>query len=277
MFETERVVITGGSSGLGKLLAERLLAEGARVALVARDPDKLARTRDELVAVDAARADRIVLHACDVTNADAVTLAFAQIAAEIGPPSWLINSAGVLKEGRFEDLPIEAFRNLVEINLFGTVHCIKSVLPYMQRAGQGRIVNVGSMASLLGVYGYSAYCTSKHALAGLSSSLRAELKPLNIHVHLVCPPEFDSPMVDELNTYRSAENRAVVQTIPTMRAQDVADAVFTGVRKGQYEIIPGAPARIVRLSDRLFPGLSRWASDRSLARMLGRRPSATSG
>jgi 3-dehydrosphinganine reductase len=266
MFERDTVIITGGSSGLGKLLAERLLAQGARVALLARDAAKLDAARDRLLVADADRLARIAVTSCDVTDPTAVQSAFAGIAERLGPPTFLINSAGVLQEGRFQDLPLDVFRKQIDINLFGTVHCIKAVLPYLERAGSGRIVNVGSMASVLGAYGYSAYCASKHALAGLSSTLRMELLPHDIHVHLVCPPEFESPMVDELNRYRSAENRLVVQSIPPMRAEEVADAILVGVRKGRYEIIPGAPARIVRLSDRLFPGLSRSVTDSRIRR-----------
>jgi 3-dehydrosphinganine reductase len=120
---------------------------------------------------------------------------------------------------------------------------------------------------VLGVYGYSAYCASKHAIHGLTGALRMELAPQNIRVHLVCPPEFESPMVDALNQNRSEENRAIATTIPPMRAEAVADAILRGLRREQYEIVVGTPARLVRLGDRLLPALSRHVADRKLAKL----------
>lgn len=265
MFEQARAIITGGSSGLGKLLAERLLAAGAEVVLVARDAAKLEATRDELLATQPGSAARLHVRSCDVSHFEEVQRAFDALAAELGAPTLLINSAGVLSEGPFERTSLDTFHELMNVNFFGIVHTCRAALPHMRRAGGGRIVNVSSMAGLLGVYGYSAYCASKHAIGGFSSALRMELRPENVHVHLACPPEFDSPMIDALNRVRTPENRAITLTIPPMRVDDVADAILRGIRREQYEIIVGTPARLVRLGDRLFPAVSRRIADRRLA------------
>jgi 3-dehydrosphinganine reductase len=271
MFHGARAIITGGSSGLGKLLAERLLAQGAEVALFARDRGKLDAVRAELLA--RWPQARVQVVSCDVSDAERVVQAVDALVGAWGAPSVLINSAGVLAEGAFTGTPVAMFREIMDINFFGTVHMCKVVVLYMVRAGSGRIVNISSMAGLMGVYGYSAYCASKHALHGLSGALRMELLPHGVRVHLVCPPEFESPMVDALNRSRSEENRAVVTTIPPMRADEVADATLRGLRRERYEIVVGAAARWVRLADRWFPALGRRVADFKLARL--RRASAS--
>lgn len=260
MFKDKVIIITGGSSGAGKEMAARLARRGAHLALVARDGEKLAAVKRELSA-GLSQGQKIESYSCDLINPEAVEKSFQEIAAEIGPPDILINSAGVLYEGYFEKQTLKVFRELMEINFFGTVHCLKAVLPHFQEKGGGRIVNISSLAGLMGVFGYSAYCASKHAVAGLTHSLRHELKPQNIRFHLVCPGEFASPMVDKVNAYRSQENRAMVHTVPVLTASEVAEAVIKGVERDKYLIIPGAATRLVERLNRWLPGFSRSFTD----------------
>jgi 3-dehydrosphinganine reductase len=152
----------------------------------------------------------------------------------------------------------------MDVNFFGTLHCVRSVLPLFEQTGGGRIVNLCSLAGLMGVFGYTAYCASKHAVAGLTHTLRTELKPRNIRVHLVCPPEFDSPMVDEINRDRTPENRRIAGTLPKLTAGEVADAILDGMAKERYEIVPGRTARMAVRLDRWAPSLGRMLSDRLL-------------
>jgi len=260
MFNGKVIIITGGSSGIGKELAERLVGRGARLALIARDEEKLESVREHLNKT--ASADRKVeTFSCDVTDADACFRTINAIAESLGPPDILINSAGILRESYFEVQSIDTFREIMDINFFGTLHCIKAALPFFKKKGEGRIVNICSMAGLMGVFGYAAYCSSKHAINGLTGSLRSELLPQNIKIHIVFPPEFDSPMVDELNTYRTPENREMVQTIPVLRIDVVADAIIKGIEKDRYEIIPGAVTRTVERVNRWFPSLGRAIAD----------------
>ena len=260
MFKDKVIIITGGSSGAGKEMAACLVRRGAHLALVARDREKLAAVKKELSA-GLSPGQKIGIYSCDLTNPEAVEKSFQEIRAEIGPPDILINSAGVLYEGYFEKQTLKVFRELMEINFFGTVHCIRAVLPDFRQKGGGRIVNICSMAGLMGIFGYSAYCASKHAVAGLTHSLRHELKPQNIRFHLVCPGEFASPMVDKVNAYRSPENRALVHTVPVLTASEVAEVVLKGMERDEYLIIPGAAARLVERLGRWLPGISRSFTD----------------
>jgi len=263
MFTQKVVIITGGSSGLGKELAVRLLRRGAHLALIARDKAKLEAVRHALPA-NMPAGQKVGIYSCNVCDPALVEKTFRAITDEIGSPDILINCAGILREGYFEKQPIEYFHETMNINFFGPLHCIKGVLPYFKQKGNGRIVNISSMAGLIGVFGYTTYCSSKHALVGLTHTLRSELKPLNIHVQLACPGEFESPMVDTLNTYRTLENMAVTHTIPVMKIHRVADSVVKGMEKGTYMIIPGLMARSIDRFSRWFPALSRMIADMRL-------------
>lgn len=259
-FKDNVVVITGGSSGLGKALAERFITQGAHVALLARDKAKLETVKTQL---DSAKkpSQTVGIFSCDVSDPDAVADTFHRISQTVGEPDVLINSAGILREGYFEKLSLTTFRDIMDINYFGIIHVIRAVLPYYKKKGRGRIVNIASLGGKMGSFGYSAYCSSKFALVGLTETLRTELKPQNITVHLVCPGEFESPMVDDLNTYRTEENKAVTQTVPVLSLDRVADEIMAGLEKNRYLIIPGKLAKLIETVNRFCPFIPRFVTD----------------
>ena len=178
----------------------------------------------------------------------------------------LINSAGILREGYFENLPMSTFREVMETNFFGLLNATRAALPYL-KSTRGRLVNIASLGGLAGVFGYTAYCSSKHALVGLTESLRYELQPQGIRVHLICPAEFDSPMVDELDKNRTPENRAQVQTIPKSSVDMIVKDTLAGIRAERFLIIPGGLARIAAFGLRHFPSIFRANGDRTLRKV----------
>ena len=248
-------LITGGSSGLGLALARALVERGDHVALIARNPAKLA---DAAASLTRAHPSAVVMTAAvDVTDRAALAEAVSGLAAQLGGVDVLVNSAGVLKEGYFETLADEAHRELMEINYFGTLNAVRAALPFLKESRAGRVVNVSSIAGLSGVFGYTAYCASKHAVIGLSESLRFELAPQGITVQVVCPGEFDSPMVDELNTSRTPENREHAQTIPKASVDTVMRATLRGLDSDAFMIVPGALAKLSVFGLRHLPRVSR--------------------
>jgi len=145
----------------------------------------------------------------------------------------------------------------MRINFLGPVALIRAAIPHLVARGGGHVVNVGSVAGALGVYGYTAYSASKFALHGFSECLRAELAPLGIRVSVVLPPETDTPMLAGEQAYLPAETRAIAGTIAMLSADAVAKAILAGVARGRFEITPGAATRwTVRLA-RTFPWLLR--------------------
>ena len=266
MYKGNVVIITGGSSGLGKELAQRFLAQHAHVALVARDSNKLLQVKADLAAQLKA-GQKLETFSCDVSDISACERTLQEIAPQVGAPNILINSAGIMKEGYFDTLALNDFRQVMEINYFGVINFTRATLPYFDRQGGGRIVNIASLAGKFGSFGYAAYCGSKFALVGLTETLRLELAPRNIVVQLICPGEFETPMTQELETYRTPENRIITQTVPAMTVEQVTDEVFAGIGNGQYLVIPGRIGRVLEWINRMFPGVMRHTLDSKIKKI----------
>lgn len=257
-------VITGGSSGLGFEIARQLVPQGVAVTLVARNESRLADAAVRLRRqTPGANVRTLVL---DVVDAAATRTAFEKLAAKAGAIDTLINSAGILVEGHAEQLTINDYRAVMDVNLFGTVNACTAALATFGDS-PGTIVNVSSVAGLVGVFGYTAYCSSKHAIVGYTRSLAYELEPRGVRVVLVCPGEFDSPMVDALDTRRTPENREHTLTIPKLSVEQVAAETISGIAAGRRMIIPGRRTRAALLANRLLPRLSDAVARRRIARV----------
>lgn len=258
-FSKKDIAITGGSSGLGLALASALLEREARVTLIARDPTRLAAAQARLL--ESSPDASIDTLAIDITDRVQTNDAFAAIAGL----DILINSAGILNEGRFDLQPEDEFEAVIKTNLLGTVNATRAALPLLKTSA-GRLVNIASLAGLMGVYGYTAYSASKHALVGFTESLRFELEQDEVTVHLVCPSEFDSPMVDALDRTRSAENRAHVLTLPKVQVEKIVAGTLRGIERDKYFIVPGTRAHAASIGGRLAPGITRRVGDRVVAK-----------
>ncbi|MBN8412389.1 MULTISPECIES: SDR family NAD(P)-dependent oxidoreductase [Halomonas] len=274
MFKQRHIVITGGSSGLGLALAGRLLDKGARVTLVARQRARLESAQRSLIA---ARPSAVVeIEALDVTDAAATRSGMDAIAARTEGIDGLINCAGILREGYFETLTDNDFREVMEVNYFGPLNATRAALPHLVAGSNNDtstgaptawLINIASVAGLTGVFGYTPYCASKHALVGLTESLYYELSPRGIRVQLACPGEFDSPMVDQLEQGRTPENRAQTLSIPKASVDAIADDIMAGLAQGDFLIVPTRKARLATLGMRLLPSLSRRLMRRTVERV----------
>jgi NAD(P)-dependent dehydrogenase (short-subunit alcohol dehydrogenase family) len=177
------VIITGGSRGLGLLLARRLRAEGARVAILARNGAELQRAAMSLDP----RKQKVLPIVCDVAKAANVTTAVDIVLEHFGRIDVLINNAGVIQVGPLEHMTHDDFREAMDIHFWGALHGIQAVLPHMKRRRSGRIVNIASIGGLVAVPHLAPYTASKFALVGLSDALRAEVRKDGILVTTVCP------------------------------------------------------------------------------------------
>ncbi|MBJ7471561.1 MAG: SDR family NAD(P)-dependent oxidoreductase [Solirubrobacteraceae bacterium] len=258
----DHAVITGGSSGLGEALAAEFLAHGVHVTILARREQPLLDAASRLGA--AGHAATVSTQVADVTDAAQLAEAFAAMSSAGRHVDVLVNSAGILREGHFETLPPSDFTDVMAVNFHGTVDVIRAALPSLQRR-RGRIVNVASVAGLMGVFGYTPYAAAKHALVGFTNSLRYELEPQGIRVHLVCPGEFDSPMVAALDQDRTPENRAHTLTIPKSTPEAVARDTLRGIQRGRELIVPGRQAALAVLGQRLAPSVGAVIAKRRIA------------
>ena len=178
----KRWLITGISGGFGKLLAQAALDRGDSVVGTVRHPDQAAA----FAALAPGRAHAVLL---DVTDRQRIPAAVAEAVAALGGLDILVNNAGYGLAGVLEELADDEIDHLIETNLGGTIYMTRAALPAL-RESQGHIVNMSSMAGLVGLPGMAPYCAAKHAVEGLSESLYLELKPFGVKVTLVEPGGF---------------------------------------------------------------------------------------
>jgi NAD(P)-dependent dehydrogenase (short-subunit alcohol dehydrogenase family) len=177
-------VVTGGGSGIGQAITERLRKDGHQVATLDLQP-----------------GDGEFGYAADVTDRAQVDAALTAIRAQLGPVTILVNAAGLDGFTRFTDLSFEQWKKVIDVNLNGVFHCIQATLPDMMEAGWGRIVNISSSSAQSGQPFMAHYVSSKSAVNGLTKSLALELGPRGITVNAVPPGFIDTPML------RKAESR----------------------------------------------------------------------
>lgn len=264
LFTDKNIYITGGSSGIGLAAAEQAAAAGARVMIFARNEDRLQRAIEKIQAAGG-QGQKIACQALDVTDPVETEAVFAKAVSAFGPPDILINSAGRARPDYFENINAGHFEATLKLNLFGTRNAVAAALPHMRRGGY--IVNVSSVAGLIGVFGYTDYSASKFAVVGFSEALRAELRPKGITVSVLCPPDTDTPGLEAENETKPAETRAISANARTIPAETVASALMKGMVKKHFLIIPGFDARLSVLAKRLMPGVVEWVMNRTITKI----------
>jgi NAD(P)-dependent dehydrogenase (short-subunit alcohol dehydrogenase family) len=177
-------VITGGSRGLGLLMARELAAEGARLAILARDPAELDLARRELTA---AGGQRVLALPCDVGEEEEVRWAIDAAAERFGRLDVLINNAGVIQVGPLEHMTVADFEEAMRVHFWGPLYATLAALPHLRQQETARIVNIASIGGRIAIPHLVPYSASKFALVGLSDGLRSELAKEGIYVTTVCP------------------------------------------------------------------------------------------
>ncbi|NKJ49890.1 short-chain dehydrogenase/reductase [Burkholderia sp. SG-MS1] len=215
MPSTRTMLITGVSSGFGRALAEEALAAGYRVVGTVRSE----QARQSFEALNAASAFGRVL---DVTDFDSIADVVNEIEANVGPLDVLVNNAGYGHEGVMEESSLAEMRRQFDVNVFGAVAVMKSVLPSMRERRRGHILNITSMGGFITMPGIAYYCGSKFALEGITEVLSKEVKPFGIRVTAVAPGSFRTEWA----------GRSMVRT---PRSIADYDSLFDPIRKGREE------------------------------------------
>jgi NAD(P)-dependent dehydrogenase (short-subunit alcohol dehydrogenase family) len=216
--------VTGAGRGIGEAIAERLVAEGARVTV-------LSRTQAEIDAVATRLGNAAQALKADVAQSEETRRAFEQAATSFGPIDILVNNAGQARSGLMHKAPDELWHQMLSVNLTGTYHGIRAALPGMLERGFGRIVNIVSTSGLRGYPYVAAYCAAKHGVIGLTRALALEVAQRHVTVNAVCPGFTETALLEDAVanirkvTGRSAEaaREALTRTNPQGRLIEPAE------------------------------------------------------
>jgi short-subunit dehydrogenase len=275
--EDRVVVVTGASSGIGRATTELLAEGGATVVAVARREEPLrqlaARYPDEGQKVTRGKVTgTVVARPADVTDAEAIAQIARDTVADFGRLDAWVNNASVNQYGRFEELPIDEWRRVVEINLFGYVHGARAAIPHFREQGKGVLINVSSVLGKVPSPLQSAYIASKFGVDGFSAALRQELQDVpGVTVSTVMPGPVDTPL------FEHAANRTgyrITPPAPTVDASRVAIAIANNIHRPRPEVPVGISTRPALLGRRLMPKKTeRLAAPASSAAHLTDEPS----
>ena len=242
-FKGKSVLITGGSSGIGFAFAKALVKIGAIPSLLARDERKLEQAKAEILI----SCPTAIVHTikADVTKAEDLSQILAEHCAKYGTPEILINSAGVARPGYVEELPLEIYKWTMDIDYHGTVNMVKLLLPGMIERGSGHIINVSSIAGVIGVFGYTAYSGAKFAVKGFSDCLRTELKPKGITVSVLYPPDTDTPQLAWEDQFKPAETKAISGTAKPINPDILTEKALKDAAKGKASLLPNFESKLM--------------------------------
>src|SRR5438128_1834574 len=255
------VLITGGSRGLGLVLARQICAAGGKVALIARDANELGRAKADL----ARRGGTVLTVQGDLLDAGQIQLAVRQIIDRFGKIDVLINNAGIIEVGPFEHMAREDFECAMRLHFWAPFELISQIVPEMRTWGGGRIVNISSIGGKLAVPHLAPYSASKFALTGFSDALRAELARDNIHVTTVAPgmmrtgshvnAKFKGKHDAEFAWFAASAGAPLI----SMNAERAARKILAACRRGQPSLTLTFAARTAILGNALFPNLTGYA------------------
>ena len=247
-------IITGGSRGLGLLMARQLRKEGARVALLARNREELVRAKELL-----GDSSSVLTIACDVAERTLVRQAIEIVAHHFGRIDMLINNAGVIQVGPLEHMAYGDYHQAMNVHFWGALHCTEAVLPYMRQRHCGRIVNIASIGGLIAVPHMAPYSASKFALVGYSDSVRAEVAKDGIRVTTVCPGLMRTgSAVNALVKGRHEAEFAWFGTLGSLPlvsidARRAARKIIEAARRGAPHLTITPQARFASILGRLMP------------------------
>ncbi len=256
-FRGKSVVITGGSRGLGLVMARQLAAGEARLTLIARNAQELDRAAGSIR--DACPGADVLVVPADVRERADVERAIAAAIDRYGRIDVLINNAGIINVGPLDHMQLADFDDAIKTHFWGPLFAVLAAMPHMRRQGGGRIVNVSSIGGRISVPHLLPYCASKFALVGLSDGLRAELARDRIVVTTVCPGlmRIGSPLNATFKGQHDKEYSwfAVASAVPlvTISAERAARQILRACRRGEAELVITPQAKLAAIARAVAP------------------------
>jgi NAD(P)-dependent dehydrogenase (short-subunit alcohol dehydrogenase family) len=257
-FAGKVALISGGSRGLGLILARQISKEGGKVALLARDADELEHAKAELTT----RGGEVLAVQCDLLEHSQIQAAVAEVLACYGNIDVLFNNAGIIQVGPVENMQQQDFERAMSVHFWAPLFLIMEVLPAMRARRRGRIINIGSIGGKVAVPHLAPYCASKFALTGLSDALRAELARDNIYVTTVAPGlmRTGSHVNANFKGQHDAEFAwfSVSSGMPllSMSGERAGRKILVAARRGQPSLTLTFAARGAIVANALFPNLT---------------------
>ena len=255
------VLITGGSRGLGLVLARQICAAGGKAALIARDSEELGRAKADV----ARHGGAVQTFQCNLLDTEQIQSAVRQIIDCFGKIDILINNAGIIEVGPVEHMTREDFERAMRLHFWAPFELASRIVPEMRMWGGGRIVNISSIGGKVAVPHLAPYSASKFALTGFSDALRAELARDNIHVTTVAPgmmrtgshikARFKGRHNAEFGWFAASAGAPLI----SMNADRAARKILAACRRGQPSLTLTFAARLQVLGNALFPNLTGYA------------------
>ena len=249
-FEGKVTIVTGGASGLGKALCELLARCGATVIVVDID----GQGAEQVASAIAEEGGRAQAAHIDVTNADAMWGLAHGVADEHGSLDYMFNNAGIGIAAEVRDIDTACWHCIVDVNLRGVIHGTAAAYDVMVQQGSGHIVNMGSLAGLVGCPTATPYVATKAAVVGLSTSLRAEGQALGVKVSVVCPGFVRTPFYERAKVV-NADREKLFGPFKMMSPEDAAAATLKGVVRNKAVIVFPLAGRVAWLLHRIHPAL----------------------
>lgn len=252
-FQNKTAVITGAGSGLGRALALQLNQAGANLALCDLNMAGLEETR----ALLSDQTLKSTLHGVDVSSREQMQKFAEEVMSQHGQVDLLVNNAGISLTPRFlDDISEEQFEKVININMWGVYHGVRAFLPHLRTRPEAGIVNMSSLAGLVGLPTYAPYVMSKFAVRGLSETLQSELSGTNISVLVVFPGGVKTNIIKNAPDLKPDEKESAHSNFTknaTLTAEDAAHAILRAVQKKKKRLILGIDAKFVFAIRNLFP------------------------
>ncbi len=243
--------VFGASEGIGAAVCLSLAQAGAQVVAFSRSESKLQNMINGVRGKHpSSKIEGIPL---DVTSFESVQKTLSDCIKKYGTPYFVMNFAGQARPGFIDQLDMHEYRNMMELNYFGTLNVIKALSKNLMAQKKGHVVTCSSMAGFLGLFGYTGYCASKFAVIGFSEALKREWAPYGIKVSVLCPPNTKTPGLQEENKTKPAEVLATEEKATVVEPDFVAKNLMNRLPTGEFLIVPTFDGKIANYLNRLSP------------------------
>ena len=256
-FQDKIAIVTGGASGIGRAFATLLCRYGAKVTIADINAALVEETAQKIGAT---------AQVLDVTDAEAVAALVKGTADAHGHLDFMFNNAGIAVIGDALDMSLDDWNRLYDVNVRGVIHGVVAAYPIMAAQRSGHIVNTASVSGLIPAPGFAAYSGTKHAVVGMSVSLRAEAAYHGVRVSAVCPGFIDTPIKDNAKLLHIDREKIDAQPVPFYDVDACARDTMRGVAKNKQIIVVAQHAKAMSTMNRYFPRFMEWMAFRSHAR-----------